>query len=88
MTPFTVRSGVSRSAVFWSQPTEHAPCFTASANAYDHDAPGPATPAGATLRSSCCTFHNRIGTRPAAALHLVVLSLSLQLFAYASALAS
>ena len=68
----TLRSGAARSAISWSQPNAHADLLSrANANACDHDPPGPAAPAGATLRSSCCTFHNRIGTRPAAALHLV-----------------
>jgi hypothetical protein len=46
-------------------PTERARrCSRANATACDHDAPGPAAPAGATSCSSCCTFDNRIGTRP------------------------
>jgi hypothetical protein len=50
------------------------------ANACDHDIPGPVAPAGETTRSSCCTFDNRIGTRPASAPTLFVLPLSLQTF--------
>jgi hypothetical protein len=60
----TLRSGVSRPAVSWSQPNAHADFLQANANACDHDAPGPVAPAGATSCSSCCTFDNRIGTRP------------------------
>ena len=59
-----LRSGSARSAVSWSQPTAHAFFhYIAIANACDHGMPGPAMPAG-DIKTSCCTFNNRIGTRP------------------------
>jgi len=76
-----MRSGSARSAVSWSQPTAYAFFhYIAIANACDHDMPDPAMPAG-DPKTSCCTFNNRIGTRPRRHGHPALwLALSLQTF--------